>query len=597
MIFEQLPIIFAVGVAIGFTGGAAVSGLASVIGCFTLFSVLKTMGELRHLSVVMNTGVLGGILIGLLSASIYNRYYQTRLHPILGFFSGKRLVPILTAAAALLVGLILGFVWPPLQEQINYFSQNIMHSYWGPAFYAAGKRLLIPIGLHHVYYQPFLYQFGDYVTTAGQILHGETARYFGGDPSAGLFMASEFPIMLFGLPAAALAITLRALPSQRKVIAGVMFSAALTSIITGITEPIEFAFLFVSPLLYGFHVIAAFFSGILTRAFDMHLGYTFSASLIDYVLGFYNQKNSFFLFTVVGPSIGLLYFFVFYGLIEKLNLKTPGREIKNTDPVSQDLRIQAQQVLSALGGGNNLKILEACITRLRVTVFQSELVQVEQLKTMGATGVVNVGENNFQIILGVKSDLLKDEMKKIIFEQTQKDFSSDTPVITQKSSVLQKKIRPEKGSELILKSPLEGKIYPLEEVPDPTFAGKTLGDGFAIMPTHRIVYAPVQSTVTQVFRTRHALCLKTDQGDLDILIHVGLNTVQLKGEGFCVFVKEGDHVNVGDRLLEFDPEWIQSKEKSLMTPIVIINMDQVKKMDLLIKGDVTCCDDVLRVQF
>jgi phosphotransferase system glucose/maltose/N-acetylglucosamine-specific IIC component len=330
-IFEQLPVVFAVGVAIGFTGGAGVAGLSAVVGYFTLANVLKVVGELRELPLKIDTGVFGGILIGLLSASLYKRYFQTKLHPVFGFFSGKRLVPIVTAASSVFVAVLLAFLWPPVQSAIRNFGVFVMGSSIGPAFYAAGKRLLIPVGLHHVYYPSFLYEFGEFVTKTGEVLRGDATRYFGGDPTAGRFMASEFPIMLFGLPAAALAMTLRARPERRKMVAGVMLSAALTSIITGITEPIEFAFIFVAPILFVFHVLAAFCSGLLTNVFDIHQGYTFSASLIDWAVGYFNQKNSMQLFLIVGPLVACVYFGVFYTAIGWLNLKTPGR-----DEVCQD---------------------------------------------------------------------------------------------------------------------------------------------------------------------------------------------------------------------------------------------------------------------
>lgn len=256
----------------------------------------------------INTGVFGGIIMGLVTANIYNRFHQIQLPAVLGFFSGKRAVPIITAVAAFGVAVLLGFVWPPIQAGIHSFGNSMMSSDLGPAFYAAGKRLLIPVGLHHVYYPPFLFQFGEFMTQAGQVVHGESARYFAGDPSAGRFMASEFPLMLFGLPAAALAMVLAAPKARRKAVGGVMLTAALTSIITGITEPIEFAFIFVAPLLYILHVVLAFGSGLLTSAFDIHLGYTFSASVIDFIIGYFNQKNSMMLFAVVGPIIAATYF-------------------------------------------------------------------------------------------------------------------------------------------------------------------------------------------------------------------------------------------------------------------------------------------------
>jgi phosphotransferase system glucose/maltose/N-acetylglucosamine-specific IIC component len=335
-IFEQLPVVFAIGVAIGFSGGAGVAGLSAAAAYFTLSNLLKAMSEIRSLPLAINTGVFGGILAGLLAAYLYKKYHETKLHPVLGFFSGKRLVPILSVFFAVVTGLVLSFVWPPIQASITEFGTFITSSSYGPAFYAAGKRLLIPVGLHHVYYPSFLFEFGQFITTTGEVLKGDSPRYFGGDPAAGLFMAAEYPIMLFGLPAAALAMTLRAPSAKRKAIAGIMISAALTSIITGITEPIEFSFIFVAPLLFSIHVVLAFISGLLTHWADLHLGYTFSASLIDFIVGYYNQKNALQLWTVIGPFISILYFSSFYFLIPIFNFKTPGREDDQLDNINAD---------------------------------------------------------------------------------------------------------------------------------------------------------------------------------------------------------------------------------------------------------------------
>lgn len=549
-VFEQLPVIFAVGVAIGFTRGAGVAGLSAVAGYFTLTSLLKVITEIRGLELAMNTGVFGGIAIGLMTAWLYNRYHETQLHPVLGFFSGKRLVPILTVCATIVLSLGFGFAWPPVQEQINHFGLWIMDSTFGGAFYAAGKRLLIPVGLHHVFYQPFLFQFGEFTTTTGQIVHGDSARYFAGDPNAGTFMAAEFPIMLFGLPAAALAIILRAAPSKRKAIAGVMLTAALTSIITGITEPIEFAFIFVAPLLYVVHVALAFVSGFMTQIFDIHLGYTFSASLIDWVLGAFNQKNSFYLWAVVGPVIAGLYFGLFYTLIGVFNFKTPGRE---TDEDTADADVAtaaptaiddlASATLVALGGPANIQNLEACITRLRVTVADPAAVDRASLKSLGAAGVFHDGGKNFQAVFGTKSDLLKERI------------------------VGRMKLA-NRGRAIV--APLKGRVLPLSEVPDKTFAEKILGDGLAIEPTDGLVTAPFDATVTQIFKTGHAIGLNGPEG-VELLIHVGIDTVKMGGQGFKALVKNGDQVRQGDPLIEFDLNLIRSKAPSIITPVVITN--------------------------
>lgn len=580
-IFEQLPLVFAIGVAIGLTGGAGVAGLAATVGYFTLKNVLVIMTETRGLDLAIDMGVLGGIIIGLLTARLYDRFHTTQLNPVLGFFSGKRLVPIVTAASSLILGLILGYIWPPIQYEIKKFGLWVVNSDLGPAFYAAGKRLLIPIGLHHVYYPSFLYEFGEFKTLAGQLVRGDSARYFAGDPSAGRFMAAEFPIMLFGLPAATLAMYLRAPLSRRAAIGGVMLSAALTSFITGITEPIEFAFIFVAPILFVFHVLAAFLSGWLTGLFDIHLGYTFSASAIDFVVGFFNQKNSMYLWFLVGPVIFALYFLVFYFLIGWLDLSTPGREkngLNNGDSkegpeeigstksissnssrsyISGSSKDKAVQILSALGGSANLIDLDACITRLRVRVKDAEKVDISKLKQIGAVGVLNAGGGAIQAIFGTESDLLKDQIKSIIAEET---------VIVE-----------EKKIEIKLDSPLKGNFLNLNQVPDEVFSQGILGQGLAIDPTDFVVTAPIDAEVVQVFRTGHAIGLMAEHG-IEILIHIGIDTVHLGGKGFKTLIQGGQKVKKGDRLIEFDPAVVKAANKSLITPFVITNPDQFKSV-------------------
>lgn len=590
-IFEQLPVVFAIGVAIGFAGGAGVAGLAAVVGYFTMTNVITVVGELRGIELAINTGVFGGIVMGLLAAYLYNRYFQTKLHPVLGFFAGKRLVPIITAAAAIFVGIAFGFVWPPIQSLINQFGAMVMGSVFGPAFYAAGKRLLIPVGLHHVYYQPFLFEFGEFITKSGQILHGESARYFAGDPTAGRFMAAEFPIMLFGLPAAAFAMYLRADKKKRQAVAGVMISAALTSIITGITEPLEFAFIFVAPVLYIFHVAAAFVSGLLTAIFDIHLGYTFSASLIDYVVGFYNQANSIYLFTIVGPIIAVLYFVVFYWLIGMLNLKTPGREDEEEGEMAGVTSSEkAVEVLKALGDAANIENLDACITRLRLTVEDASKVNKARLKQLGAAGILDAGGGNFQVIFGTESDMLKEEIKQLMAQggvTTVKTVGSITKTNSASGAPT--------TNGLVVKSPMNGEVVKMENVPDETFAAKILGEGIAIKPSEGVVYSPVQGQVAQLFRTNHAIGIVTADG-VELLIHIGIDTVEMDGKGFKALVAQGDTVNVGDKLIEFDLKLIEKEAKSTITPIVITNSHDLGGLEVLKSGKVQVGDDLLQVK-
>lgn len=565
-VFEQLPVIFAIGVAIGFTGGAGIAGLSAAAGYFTLINLLKVFGEIRALELPINMGVFGGILIGGLAAYLYNRFHKVELPKIFGFFSGKRFIPILTVGSTLILGVGLAYFWPPIQVAISDFGHLVTQSQFGAAFYAAGKRMLIPVGLHHVYYPSFLYDFGSFTNAAGEVFKGDSTRYYAGDPNAGIFMAAEFPIMLFGLPAAALAIVMRARPERRKAIAGIMMTAALTSILTGITEPIEFAFIFVAPLLYLAHVTLAFMSGILTSIFDIHLGYTFSASLIDFVLGYFNQKNSLYLWLVVGPIIAISYFVIFYFGIGWFDYKTPGRT-EETEDQNSTVKInngssadKAKAVLVALGGANNIKQIDACITRLRTTLVDSKLVDQAQLKKLGSSGVLDAGGGNVQIIFGTESDRLKDEIKYVMAQE----------------------LAETKTESFVLNSPIKGEIVALENVPDQVFSQKMMGDGFAVYPSQGLVVAPADAEVLNVFPTGHALGLKIDK--YEVLIHIGIDTVKMKGDGFTILCKEGDFVKAGSPLIKFDIEKIKNSGKSVLTPIVITNLDEQEEVQITQTG-------------
>jgi glucose PTS system EIICBA or EIICB component len=580
-IFEQLPTLFAVGVAIGFSGGAAITGLAAVAGYFTLVNVLKTVTEVRGLELAINTGVFGGIMVGLLTAALYKRFNDVKLPQFLGFFSGKRLVPIVTAAGSLVLGLVLSIVWPPIQQGINDFGVAVMGAELGPSFYAAVKRLLIPLGLHHVFYPPFLYQFGEFVTTSGEVLRGEAARYFGGDPTAGKFMASEFPMMLFGLPAAAFAMYLRAPKNKRKAIGGVMMAAALTSIITGITEPIEFAFIFVAPILFAYHVVFAFIGGYITTLLNIHLGYTFSASLIDLGLGAFNAQNMYLLFLVVGPLMAAVYFSSFYFTIGWLDLKTPGREdesaLGSEGAISfGNLHEKAIAVLDALGGRNNIKHLDACITRLRLSVTNPELVSPQILKALGATGTLNAGGGNFQVVFGTESDALKEEMNKIML-----NGHTAAPAVVDIST---------------LTSPMTGEVMDLSRVPDEMFSQKMMGDGVAIDPKEGKVYSPCDGTVASIFNTNHAVAIAASNG-AEVLIHVGIDTVKMKGEGFKGLVKNGDIVKRGQLLIEFDLERVKREAKSHITPFIITNSGDLKGIDLrMTQGQIQAQSPLIQIR-
>ncbi|KEH98553.1 glucose PTS transporter subunit IIA [Clostridium botulinum] len=574
-IFENLPLIFAVGVAIGFSGGEAVAALAAVIGQLILQAVLLATGQRYNVSI--NMGVFGGIIIGLIAAILYNKYHNIKLPQVLGFFGGKRFVPIVTSFASLIFAVIGAAIWQPIQNIINIFARWASTSILGPAFYAAGKRLLIPLGLHHIYYPPFLYQFGEY-TSNGVKYFGDTARYFHGDPTAGFFMASEFPILMFGLPGAALAIIAAAKSENRKKVSGIMISAAFVAFLTGITEPIEFTFIFVAPILFIFHVLAAFLSGIVTSILKIRLGYTFSASFIDYILGLKFAGRPW-LIWLVGIAFFALYFVVFYFVIKTMDIKTPGREDVDSeyfDPNIKEVKglEKAKRVLMAIGGKENIEVLDACITRLRLTLNEPSKVNKGELKALGAAGVLEAG-SNIQVIFGTEAEKIKDGIKSIIENGEDTIILEEDEIEENRKENYKKELV--KNIEII--NPIEGEIINITEVPDEVFSGKALGDGFAIRPKEGKVVSPIDGEIAVLFPTKHAIAIKGDN-DLELLVHIGIDTVNLNGEGFTAHISQGDKVKKGDMLITFDKKVIEDKAKSSITPVVITNMDIVDKMNI-----------------
>lgn len=580
-IFGNLPLIFAVGVAIGFSGGEAVASLAAVVGQMILQSVMNVAG--KNTGVPVNMGVFGGISIGLISAILYNRYHKIRLPQVLGFFGGKRFVPIITSVAALVFAVVCVNIWSPIQQVIDIFAKWASASILGPAFYAAGKRLLIPVGLHHIYYPVFLYEFGSF-TSNGVKYVGDTARFFHGDPTAGIFMASEYPILMFGLPGAALAMIATARPEHRKRIAGIMISAAFVSFLTGITEPIEFSFIFAAPILFGFHVLAAFSAGIVTSLLHIRLGYTFSASAIDYALS-YKFAGHPLLIWPVGIAYFVLYFIVFYSVIKAMNIKTPGREEEeevflytaNTAGLEK-----AAMILEAIGGKDNVEFLDACITRLRATLKDPRVINKSMLTRTGSSGILEAG-NSIQIIFGTEAERIKDDIRSIMENKryyknrSEQDRWSEDGI---RKSENEEEISDELGEAKIhIGNPIKGEIISLEKVPDEVFAGKMLGDGFAVKPKDNKVYAPVSGVIRVLFPTKHALAIKTDEG-IEILVHVGIDTVKLGGEGFEAHVQKGDSVKKGDLLITFDKKMVEQKVKSLISPVIITNMDSIDSISV-----------------
>lgn len=452
IIFSNLPLLFAIGSAIGLVGGDGIAALAATVA---LLIMNVTMGiltnaeagiaakDLAYATVLgiptLQTGVFGGLIAGIIAAICYKKFYQTELPPFLGFFAGKRLVPIMTAIAAFLVGLAMPYIWQPVQfglEKLSFLA-NETNTNVSTFIFGVVERALIPFGLHHIFYAPFWFQFGNYTTSTGQVITGDQAIWFAmlkdgvtnfssaTYDGAGKFMAGKFPFMMFGLPAAALAMYNEARVENKKIAGGILFSAALTSFLTGITEPLEFSFLFVAPILYGLHCIFAGLSFMLMNMFKVRIGMTFSGGVIDYtIFGILPSTEGFQtnwpMVLVVGAGFAVIYYFGFRFFIRKFNLMTPGREIvdpNDTQEVSLGNEELAVLVINALGGKENIVSTDACITRLRMEVKNTSLVDDKELKRLGANGVLKVGEHGVQAIFGAKAQFIANDIKNIVEKQ------------------------------------------------------------------------------------------------------------------------------------------------------------------------------------
>lgn len=423
-IFANLPLLFAIGVAIGLTDNDGVSALAGTVGFVVFLAAMGICAKLRGIEVTpimgipsIETGVFGGIIVGLIAAAVFNRFYKIQLPSYLGFFAGKRSVPIITAFAVIIAGAVLSFIWPPIGGAIKAFSNWAVHGQPALAFtiYGVVERALIPFGLHHVWNVPFFFQAGDFQDpVSGQVVHGEIARFIAGDPTAGN-MTGGYLFKMWGLPAAAIAMWRSARPENRAKVGGIMISGALTAFLTGITEPIEFAFLFVAPVLYGIHAVLAGLAYCLCVLLGIKHGFTFSHGLIDYVVLFPKSHGALWLF-VLGPIWAVLYYSVFTYAIRKFNLMTPGREVEDESVKAARAAGTdsfALQLVRALGGRSNIVNLDACITRLRVQVADVQKANPEKLKALGAAGVVVVGDG-VQAIFGTRSENLKTEIQEYL---------------------------------------------------------------------------------------------------------------------------------------------------------------------------------------
>ncbi|WP_019639866.1 glucose-specific PTS transporter subunit IIBC [Paenibacillus fonticola] len=610
IVFTNLALLFAVGVAVGLAGGDGVAGLAAIIGYLvmnvtmgTVIGVTPSMvgSDPAYADVLgiptLATGVFGGVIVGILAASMYKRFFKIELPSYLGFFAGKRFVPIMTAGTSVLLGLLMVIVWPPIQTGLNTVSHFMLEQNRTLSAFVFGiiERGLIPFGLHHIFYSPFWFEFGEYVNKAGQLVRGDQQIFMqqlrdGVAFTAGTFTTGKYPFMMFGLPAAALAIYHEAKPAHKKYVAGIMGSAALTSLLTGITEPLEFSFLFVAPLLFVVHCLFAGLSFMTMHLLDVKIGMTFSGGLIDFLIfGVIPGRTAWWNVIIVGLILAVIYYFGFRFVIRKFNLKTPGREDESAgeDSGEQGAKVKQDElpynILAALGGKDNIVHLDACITRLRVEVKEKSEVNKDRLKNLGASGVLEVG-NNVQAIFGTRSDTIKTQIGDIMSGKT----PATLPAVTAEKPAEVEQQAAEEGKAIIdedIVMPASGELMNITEVPDPVFSEKMTGDGFAVLPHEGTICSPVYGKVFNVFPSKHAIGILSDGGK-EVLVHIGVNTVKLKGQGFKVLVEEGDLVAAGQPILEVDIAYVKENAKSLISPVIFSNLPEGSVVELNKTGTV-----------
>lgn len=647
-VFDNLALLFAMGVAIGMAKKekevAALSGAIAYIVMNTTISALITakggveaMAENSTTSVLgittLQMGVFGGILVGLGVAALHNKFYKTELPQVLSFFGGTRFVPIVSTVTYLIVGIIMFYLWPIVQLGISKLGVLVLNSgYAGTWIYGILERALIPFGLHHVFYMPFWQtELGGSMMIDGNMVAGAQNIFFAElaskstevfSVSATRFMAGKFPFMIFGLPAAAFAMYKTARPEKKKVVGSLLLSAALTSMITGITEPLEFTFLFVAPLMYAVHCVLAGLSYMLMHILNVGVGMTFSGGLIDMTLfGILqgNAKTHWIWIVVVGLIYAVVYYFVFYFMITKMNLKTPGREpddvepklyrrsdvneakaakVKSTDERTSD--VVSATILKGLGGKENLSDVDCCATRLRVTVNDASKVMDDMLKASGASGVIHKG-NGVQVIYGPKVSVIKSDLEDFIDSPYSDD--PDSIIGTEKASdKIEEKPQTEgaentetNGKTITLYSHMNGTAVKLEDVEDDVFSQKILGEGAAVEPSEGKLYAPCDGKIDSVFDTKHAVNMVSDDG-VEILLHIGIDTVKLGGQYFEAHVSDGQEVKKGELLISFDIDKIKAAGYKVTTPLIIGNTDDYASVEPVAQNSVSAGDMILKIK-
>lgn len=589
-ILNQLPLLFAVGTALGMAkdkdGSAALAGLVAfevptnVLKSSSVATLLGTKVASVDPAFGAISNVFIGIMSGLIAAALYNRFHETKLPMALSFFSGKRLVPILAALVMLIISAVLLVVWPPLYNALVLFGKFVVGlGPLGAGIYGFFNRLLIPTGLHQALNSVFLFNVAS-INDIGKFLAHE-----GPKGVTGMYQAGFFPVMMFGLPAGAYAIYRNARPERKQEVGSLMLAGAFASFFTGVTEPLEFSFMFVAWPLY---VIHAFFMG-LSMAFAafMHwtAGFSFSAGLIDYVLSLKNPiANHPLMLIPQGLVMAAIYYFGFNFAIQKFNLMTPGREplaetdggtastsIK-TDEKDDKYTVQAKKIYVALGGAENLTAVDNCTTRLRLQLKDTDKIDEIAIKKSGAVGLNKLDKINLHIIIGTEVQFVADALSKLFNEKTPLSELEGSLTTNTASKATDTSIKSAVLNEFY--SVADGKYMNIEDVNDQTFSQKMLGDGFAIEPTTGTITSPVDGTVTTVFPTKHAIGFTTDSG-LEVLLHMGIDTVELKGKPFDVKVSDGERVKHGDLVAQVDLQAIKAAGKQTPMMVIITNMDAV----------------------
>ena len=638
IIFTNLPIIFAMGVAIGMAKKEKeVAALSAVIAFFIMHASIGALIDINGGAEAMlsgattdvcgitslQMGVFGGIIVGLGVAALHNRFYKIELPQVLSFFGGTRFVPIISGLVYVVVGIAMFFVWPTIQAGIYAVGDLVLRSgYAGTWVYGFMERLLIPFGLHHVFYLPFWQTaVGGTLEVGGQMIEGAQNIFFAqlSDPSvehfavsATRFMSGKFPLMIFGLPGAAFAMYRTAKPEKRKAVEGLLLSAALTSMLTGITEPLEFTFLFVAPLLYGVHCVFAGLAYMLMHILKVGVGMTFSGGFIDlFLFGILqgNKKTNWIWIVVVGVVYFIVYYVLFSFLIKKLDLKTPGRddaeEVKLYTRADVNARKEGEKnasaedqvsegILRGLGGKKNISDVDCCATRLRCTVKDASLVNDGILKATGASGVVHKGLG-VQVIYGPNVTVIKSNLEDYL--ETAPDTletpaeSVETPEVSeQKEDAGQKVV-----DRIVISSPITGVAAELSTAPDEAFAQKMMGDGAVVTPEDPYVRAPEDGEVAFVFDTKHAIGFVTESG-ISLLIHVGIDTVKLNGEGFEALVESGQEVKKGDPMLKLDLDYLSKNAPSIVSPVLCTELEDNQRIHLLNEGQVKAGEPLFEIE-